>query len=370
MKFTIVKLSLITFALVLALITESNAESPKLRIGISVPLSGPIAEYGTAVRNGITLAQELNKEKFQNVEVLFEDSKYESKAAVQIFQSFKDINKVDLVYVWGNPTSEAVAPLAERYSIPTIAMSSDPKITEGRKMVIRSINAAFELGQLLGESLKRRGYKNLAVVEADNTYLQGLRSGMEAALKGFATVETLGRFTPDDQNLNSAILRLNSKNFDAIGIFLFPGQLSTFSRAIAAQKISLPIFGSDMFDNSNEIKSAGPAAQRAIFPTFDVMDGFKEEYLKRFGNDIQIPFAANAHDVVMLIASTFGAAGSAITTPESRITKLLETRDFPGANGKFSVLNDERGGPSFRYPIIMKVVKGDSTEKLTPIGPG
>lgn len=79
---------LVTSLILLSLCsTVAEAEAHKFRIWISCPLSGVLAEYGTAVRNGVLLAQSNDPSKFENVEIIFEDSKRDPKTAVQAFHS-------------------------------------------------------------------------------------------------------------------------------------------------------------------------------------------------------------------------------------------------------------------------------------------
>lgn len=344
---------------------QSQAEGPVLpfKIGISAPLSGVLAEYGVAVKNGVALAQQRYPEKFTNVEIIFEDSQWDPKTAIQAFNTLREIKKVDLIYNWGNPTSEAVAPIAERYGMPTIAMSSDPSITKGRSHIIRSINAASELGALLARHLQTRGFKKLGVVVAENSYVRGLFNGLQEALGDRAQIEVLERCSMDQQDFRSLVSKLKGRSFDAFGVFLISGQVSSFYRQLANQGVRVPTFGADFLDSRNEIVAAGSAIEGAVHPNFDVTDDFLKLYLARYGNDVQIPFAANAHDVVLLLASLFANKTALDRAPEAMLRAIKAVREFPGANGTFSVLEQEQGA-AFHYPLIMKQARGGNSVKI------
>ena len=274
--------------------SATQAEARKFRIGISCPLSGVLAEYGTAVRNGIELARETEPEKFKDVEIFYEDSKWDPKTAVAAFHSLHNVRKVDVIYNWGNPTSDAVAPVAEMNQVPVVAMSSDPGIAAGRKHIIRSINSSDELGRLLASYLESQGYKSGGVIIAENNYVEGLYPGLEAGMKSTGKAEALGRFALDEQKFASVVTRLKEKKIDALGVFLISGQVSSFYRQLAIQHLDIPTFSADFIDSRNEITSAGPSIDGAVFPTFDVVDSYRQQYETRYGNNIQIQFAANA----------------------------------------------------------------------------
>ena len=67
------------------------AENQKIKVGLFVPLSGPIAEYGLALQTGIEIFQKKHPKLADKFEILIEDSKYEARTAVSIFRKFTEI---------------------------------------------------------------------------------------------------------------------------------------------------------------------------------------------------------------------------------------------------------------------------------------
>ena len=114
---------------------------------------------------------------------MYEDSQWQAKTAVSLFTKFTTIDKVDLIYNWGNPTSEAVAPIAEQNKVPALLMTLDPSSVRGKKYVIRTINSAEDFGRILAKWISATKYKKLGVVIAQNTYVQGIYEG--AAKRSF-----------------------------------------------------------------------------------------------------------------------------------------------------------------------------------------
>ncbi len=122
-----------------------------------------MAEYGLAARNGIELAEIQHPDLFTQTEFIYEDSQWDAKTSVSAFSNLSRIKKVSFVFNWGNPTTEAVAPLAEREKVPLIGMTLDSKVAIGKNCVIRSINPAAEFSKKLAEHLKAKGY-NIAII--------------------------------------------------------------------------------------------------------------------------------------------------------------------------------------------------------------
>lgn len=337
--------------------SELSAQERPFRLGVSCPLSGVLAEYGTAVRNGIELAQREKPDRFKAVEVVFEDSQWDPKVAVSAFRALRNQHKADLVFNWGNPTSEAVAPIAEQGRVPTLVMSSDPRIAAGKNYIVRTINSAAQLGSRLAQEVQRRGYRSVGVIVADNSYVQGLVDGLSGALGKDGSVDIVDRVPLDMQDFRSVVSRIKTRSYDVLGVMLISGQLSGFYRQMKAQDLVRPSFGPDFLDSSQELASAGIAAEGAFHPNFDVMDGFRVRYRAQYGNDAQIPFAANAYDVANLVAQLFGGKTEIPPGAADIMNTVRGVREYEGANGRMSVLRGETNDYYFHYPLVIKEAK-------------
>ena len=60
----------------------------------------------------IEAAKRDHPDLFKNVEFLYEDSAWDAKTSVSAFNRLRNEPGVGLIYNWGNPTTEAIAPLA------------------------------------------------------------------------------------------------------------------------------------------------------------------------------------------------------------------------------------------------------------------
>lgn len=342
------------------------AEGQLFTLGISCPLSGVLAEYGTAVRNGVELARKEDAKRFSNIEVVFEDSQWDPKVAVGAFRTLSVQRKVDLVFNWGNPTSEAVAPIAERTRIPTLVMSSDPHIAADKKYVVRTINSARQLGGLLAEEVNRRGLRSLGVILVENSYVQGMVEGLQAQLPNGVAVDILEKPSLDTQDFRTVVSKIKSRRYDALGVMLISGQISSFYRQMKAQELALPTFGPDFLDSSSELSAAGPAVEGAFHPNVDVMADFRARYVAEFGNEAQIAFAANAYDVANLTAQLFGKVEKASLSADAIMDAIRDTRHYEGANGRMSVKQGEEGDFYFDYPLVIKEARMGKSVAMRP----
>lgn len=346
-----------TFAWMLFAITAQAEE--KFRFGVSAPLTGVLAEYGAAISNGLLLAKEDRKQSFDHINVFLEDSQWDPKTAVSVFNALHRVKRAQLIYSWGNPTNDAVAPVAESLQVPTLAMSSNHLITRDRGFIIRTIPSGEEIGGLLSSYLSDSGPKRYGVALAEVSYLQGLFAGFKSDVeKRGSTVELIGTFDPSVQDFRSAVSLTKRRNYDMIGVLLITGQVQNFYKQLNDQKVSLPTFGADFHGSKTEIVASGTAINGAVFPDLKVSPEFRSRYKARFGNDIQIAFAANAYDVGLLVAELFGNSRSSTLTNNEIITLLKGTSTITGAHTQFSFSKDGKYGPSFKTPLVIRRIEG------------
>jgi ABC-type branched-subunit amino acid transport system substrate-binding protein len=358
--YPLLELALTIFISIFGSLSSSFAQE-RLRFGISAPLLGVLAEYGQAVQNGVALAGKDHPKDFESLDIIWEDSQWDPKTAVAAFNNLKDNKRCQLIYNWGNPTSEAVAPLAERAKFPLLVMSSDPAVGLGKNYVIRSLRSGAELGSLLADHILKQGHKKVAVLLAENSYVQGLYNGMTQKLSNTPTkVELISQVPLAEQDFKSAITRIKAGKFDAIAVFLITGQVSSFFQQASAQGLNLPAYGADFFGSKTEVLAAGAGIEGAVFPDLAVTEEFRQKYIAAFGNDIQIAFAANAYDLSTQVAKTFSKVELSTLNAHEIIAYLKSSATLNAAHGTFKFENSPEYGPAFVSDIrLRKVVKGE-----------
>jgi ABC-type branched-subunit amino acid transport system substrate-binding protein len=339
--------------------STSFAESPTaFKFGVSAPLSGILAEYGTAVRNGIDLASKDRPENFDKIELIYEDSQWDPKTAIAAFNVLKNAKGAQLIFNWGNPTSEAVAPLAERYQYPLLVMSLDPSVALKREYVIRSLRSGNELGELLGAHISAKGYKKVGVLLAENSYVQGLYEGLQKSLSKTSTkLDLLAQVNMSEQDFKSSVSRLKQNGYDAVAVFLITGQVRSYFQQAESLGLKLPAFGADFFGSQTEIEASGVGIEGAVFPDLSVTKEFRNRYLQTYGNDIQISFAANAYDVATQVALLFSDSAASKLKPKEIIERLRTSPVLNGAHGSFAYENDKIYGPAFVSDIVLRQVR-------------
>ena len=98
---------IVLIVLAVVALNKETINSGPIKIGVLAPLSGPVADYGEEIRNGV-----LAGKGDSQVEFIFEDEQCDAKAAVSAFQKLTTFDKVSLIIGPGcGSPQEALAPL-------------------------------------------------------------------------------------------------------------------------------------------------------------------------------------------------------------------------------------------------------------------
>lgn len=357
-----IKIILFTLQLFLTVLC-TFADADKFKIGVIAPLTGKAADYGTSIKNSITLAQLNQPQLFTNLEFIFEDPGYDVKEAVRSFKKLSNIDQVDLVYIWGAPFCLALSPLAEDMKIPLIAQCVDPIIGKNRKYVIRFMNHSDQYVLHLLSYLRAKGYKKFAAVLTDNGYLDEMYRAFQRNLQSGEELTLIDRFQLPDLDFRTTILKLRAGNYDALGVFLGPEQIAQFYKQALEQKITLPTFGTNFFESLSEIKASQGSMQKALY-TFNIAsDKYFERYTSKFNNSSQLGFGALAYEFATLVGELFNSKKS--ISGEDIILSFSNIKNHLGlAAGNYSFVENSEVGNYFEFPIKLKEVTKDSYKTI------
>lgn len=307
--------------LLLLLIVGSSAHADSFKVGVSAPLTGDLAEYGQAVRNGFLLS---NSEHLNShLQFIFEDNKYDAKEAVSTFRSLVTMKQVNLFFSWGETPLHAIAPLAQRAAVPTVAMSVDSSPAKGRNSIIIGVNAARQFVDTVANNMRARGFQKLCLIATEDPFLLALISAFKTTAFSVEQIQVAARVPPSERDFRALVTKLKSNSScEALGVYLLSGQVGVFYRELTKQGVSLPTFGTDVFESRSEIQLGGSAMRGAVYPNIYVPSEFRELYQKSYSNDSQLGYAYNAYVIGSWFHSLFGDAHE---LSKSEVLLLLRT---------------------------------------------
>lgn len=152
------------------------------------------------------------------------------------------MKNVDILYNWGELPLSVVAPLTDKKKTLVLAMSLDAAPAVGRPLIVRTINHPDEYGQKILGYLRTSGLRRIAIVKTEDPFLNALSDSLAKLMGPEESLDIPFSFTPEEMDFRSAILRLKQERFEAIGVYLLPGQVGAFYRQMKELGLVVPSF--------------------------------------------------------------------------------------------------------------------------------
>jgi branched-chain amino acid transport system substrate-binding protein len=334
----------------------ASAQSPTpFKVGVILPLTGPVAEYGVATKNGFELARKEHPDLFSHVQFVYDDSQYDGKKALLSYQKLRNVDGISLLYLWGYGPSQAVTPVTERDRFPLIALSGDASISLGKKFTIRYAYQIATIAENLLTYMRAHNLKRIGILKVEIAYMDGLIEAMQSHLNAGEQIEVVDTFQAGDSDFKTAIAKLKLKKFDAVGVFLMSGQISQFYRQSAQLEFKPRTIGTDFFDSQKEVRDAEGHMEGAVFAAPFADAAFVARYVQQFGNDLQAAWAANGYDFALFIARVFGSSVRPI--PADEIIRRLKSEDKELGEATRFKFNKSLEAPAFDVKVVTRTVK-------------
>lgn len=357
-------LALWVFPFFLIFCLSASAEPVRFKIGAVLPLTGVAAEYGIAIKNCIELAKQDRPELFKNIDFIYEDAAFDPKQAATALNKLVSVDHVDLLYTWGVAFCKALAPIAESRKIPLVGQCIDPESAANRPRIIRFMNFTDQYMSLQARYLKAKGVNKIGILLAEHPYLEEMLAALKRNLLPGQTVEIVDQLPPSEMNLRAYISKFKKTQFDAIGVFLYAGQISEFYKQAAEQSFTALTFGTNFFESLSELKIGGGTMSGAVFVSNEIKDAFLKRYREIFQNESQLSFGAPAYEFALTVGDLFGDRSE---PPSSdKILDLfaeLPTRQGVAA-GPYHYVNDSKVGRFFEFPLVVKRIEGNNLVAL------
>ena len=359
--------------------TSSSSTSGPVKIGVPVPLSGDLTNFGQDLGNGAKLAAaDINSKggiKGGQVQILEEDDQCDAQVGVQAAEKLVTEGIVGIV---GSFCSGAAIPesgvLRQHGDLPFIApTASNPKFTEqGYDNVYRigfrddseaPIDAAY-----IRDYLKAT---HVAILHDNTTFAKGLADLVKAQLPA-SDVVFYDAITPGQRDYSATMVRIASKSPDVLYYTGLYPEWSVIIQNYTALKYTFKLFGGGATADPSVIKVVGDAINNpnitsVTAPTLDLMTNVQQysaNYKKTFNQDPG-QYGVFEYDAVEAFAAAANKAGS---LKGSDLNAALHSNSYDGLSGtvSFDAKGDRKSLPPFfaitgqnkQYVVAVKYLNG------------
>lgn len=337
-----------------------------LTIGVIFPLTGPIAQYGTYMKQGVELALDdavreglVGKDE---VRLVVEDSEASPAKSVLAFQKIVNTSRPVAVIPASSGPILGLKPIANREQIVLVNASAVSTEIEDADDYVFSVipNASIE-GVFLADFAFKSGKKKAGVLYRN-----------DASGKSFAEVfrsrfqELGGRIVyedahaPEETDYHPYITAIaNTKEMDVLFIPSFGPEVATYLKQASELGVRVQAITYTTFNSPKSLEIAGQAAEGILFsaPVFEsetdsaVSKELREKVASRYGQQEINYYIASHYDAMMLLLTAISKGhkdGSAIRD---------YLAELPSYQGKSGIITFGRNG-SANMPLRIYTVAG------------
>jgi branched-chain amino acid transport system substrate-binding protein len=358
------KVGILVLSLALILGFQGLAAAETLKIGTLSPLTGPYAQDGTDILQGVKTAVAVygKLKNYDKVEVVPGDSACDGGKATMAANKLinSGVNVVIGAYC-SSATEPAQIPIMEAEIVQITPASTNERLTaKGYKyffrMPPRDDVQAWSTVQFLEKKL---GAKTLALIDDKQTYTAGLTANITKFAKENGKVKIVAHeyITPGDSDFTAVLTKLKRVNPDVIYMGVYQPEGSKMIQQARKLGLQSAFVSEDAVYHPKFLEVAGPAAE-GVYLTFaqapDTPERrqFIKTYKAMWKTDAVGSYAYYAYDAAMMALAAIDKAG---TYKADMLQKTLRGNTWMGVSGDIKF--DDRGDRKLAH--IVWIVKNN-----------
>ena len=343
-----------TVAVIAACSTDGDDDT--IRIGVTQPLTGPVAASGNYVVQGAEIAESFLNDSGgilgKEVRLLIEDNKSNPKEAVASAEKLIVRDRVPvLMGAWSSTYTLAVMPKLMEHGVPMVVetSSSDKITTSGNPWIFRISPTSAMEAKAFSARVAEFGIVKADFLVVNNDWGMGSAEQFAQMLGGkgieVGVIETMDARA---QDLSAQLAKIKASGGDTLFLTTGVEQITLALKQAREQRVTHRIITTGGSSAPNQlIEQAGTAAEGTFHllffapwfpgeaPNPDVATAFVNEWNRRGHNFAGLTEGFRGYDGIMTIAAGIEAAGKA--EPEA-IRQALWGIHVDGVNGDISFI--------------------------------
>lgn len=322
-----------------------GAQAPNvLRLGQTVPLTGPLAELGQAVHEGAKACFAMINARGgingKTIELVAKDDAYDTQRGKENVEAFvRDPSIFALFNCFGTPMVEACLPLLRSSGIPFFAPYTGAQLARPKDMRnVFNVRASYaQEAEQIVQHLHTIGTNKIAIIYQHNTFGEEVFKGMQIALEkrklapvAVATIEN------DSSDADAAVRAVLTSQPQAVLLGLAGKPTIAAVKGLRTQKRGLPLYALSVMGTPASLKALGEHAvgmtvsqivPRPTNPAFAISREFMEAW-RALGTSLPLSHTAlEGYVNARVFAEALRRAGRA-PTRASFIDSVWNLRQF------------------------------------------
>ena len=366
---------LATIATSVALLASVGV-AKEIKVGVVMPMSGPLAAYGQVANEGVTLAHKLQptlKDGTKIKLVLVDNKGDKVETATATTRLISSDKVVAILGALTSTNTAQVISVAEKREIPVIAsVATNDKLTARKNFANRVCFMDSFQGEVIANyALNDLGLKTaVVIIDQAQVYSIGLGKAFEKAFtKGGGKIIKKIKVTSGDKDFRAVVSQIKSANPDFMFLPLYHPEASMIARQAKQIGLTQPMFSGDGVANQIFIDLAGESVEGYMFTDFfdytapptQKSKDFIAAYTKETGKAELNSFTALGADTYFLLIDAMNRCAD----PSDSVCinkEIKATQNFEGVSG---IINMDKSGNAIRSAVIKVIKDGKAVYKTT-----
>ena len=334
---------------------ETSASADPIGVGVVIPFSGDLSDFGEPMLNGLRMAQEdinaaggpLGRE----IELFDEDSETNSTAGVNAANSL--VNTQDVSAIIGAVSSGVTISIAQSVSIPNdilhiTSASSSPTIStlDDSDLVFRTRTNDRLIAQVMAQIIANEGAESAAVLYINNDFGAALAETFEETFSG-TTTATVG-YESGQSSYQQALSELYADDPEFVAYAGYPESGTTILSQWNEEGyggnwvLHTSLLSQDFLGNVGGDVLSGMYGVRTLPPTGDATSSFESDYAEAYPDtDLFSPYSWNSYDALISYALAVHHAGT--TDPNAVKESMRPVSNHDGETVSYGAVGDGFG---------------------------
>jgi branched-chain amino acid transport system substrate-binding protein len=337
---------------------SGGAVAKTLKLGTLSPLTGPYAQDGTDIKQGVLTAVDVfgAVPGFDKVEVMPGDSACDGGKATMAANKLINSGAHAVIGAYcSSATEPAQIPLMDAKIVQVTPASTAERLTHKGyqyffRMPPRDDVQAWSTVQFLEKKLK---VKTLALIDDKQTYTAGLTANITKYAKENNLIEIVAHehITPGDSDFTAVLTKLKRINPDVIYMGVYQPEGSKMIQQVRKLGLTSDFMSEDAVYHPKFLEVGGPAAE-GVYLTFakapDTPErrAFEETYKKKWNVKAIGSYAYYAYDAAMMVLGAIKKCGCTDADP---LQNTIRQNAWEGVTGQIKF--DEKGDRKLAHVI-------------------
>jgi branched-chain amino acid transport system substrate-binding protein len=293
-------------------------------IGVSGPLTGPVAQYGLAWKKGFDLAiDEINGAggiKGRPLQIQFTDTQNDPKQTIAVAQKYVADPKIVLATGdFSSTSSMAASAIYQRAGLVQFGFNnSNPDFPAGGDYLWSNSPNTLSEAPAQAAYVRDLGLKKVALFHLNTDWGKSTSDATVAALKKDGVEVALREaYLPDEQDFKTIITKAKAIGVDGIVFVSYANDAALLVQQIRAQGLTVPIVANGSNATADFPRLAGSAAEGVyVAGDFSADDprpevaAFVKKWKAKYPDEDIDYFSVHAYDSIKLAAAVIALGGT------------------------------------------------------------